>query len=206
MGKITVLIADSDIHARLQIINCLKKLLDDVKYIEALDGRTALNHVIRNKPDLVLLDLNLSVIEGVEIIRKMKRCSNEQIRNIPIVIFSAIKEKSVVQKVIFLGIEGYIVKPSSDDDIASKIANVVNKDETKKIIDLIIKPKLVKIFGNVIAGELISKATVLGMKGESDNEKIKLIVESICSDQRCIEMLGTSGVMKQKNEWGHLLK
>ncbi len=206
MGESTILIADNDIHARMQIINCLNKLVDDVEYIEALDCRTALNHVIRDKPDLILLDLELSLIDGIQLIRKIKRSPNEKIRNIPIFIFSAIKDKSIVKQVIFLGIEGYIVKPSSDDDIVSKIANVLNKDEIEIIIKKIIKPQLNKIFGGIIVDELISKATVLGMKGNSDNEKIKLIIESICSDQRCIGMLGTSGVIKQRNEWSHLLK
>ena len=206
MRKNTILIADSDIHARMQIINCMKKLFDDIEYIEALDGRSALNHVIRDKPDLVLLDLDLSIIEGIELLRKIKRCVNEKIRNIPIFIFSAIKDKTIVKQVIFLGIAGYIVKPSSDDDIVSKISKVLNKDETEIIIEKTIKPQLNKLFGSIVVDELISKATVLGMKADSDNEKIKLIIESICSDQRCVGMLGTSGVIKQRNEWLHLLK
>ncbi len=40
----TILIADSDIHARMQIMNCLKKLIDDVKYIEALDCKKSSPH------------------------------------------------------------------------------------------------------------------------------------------------------------------
>ncbi len=206
MEKCTILIADRDIHARMQIINCMKKLVDDVKYIEALDCRATLQHVIRDKPDLILMDLELSVKEGLETLRKIKKCANEKIRNIPIFIFSKIKDASIVKQVVILGVAGYIVKPSSDDDIASRIVNVINKDETKIIIEKVIKPQLNKLFGSIIVDELISNATVFGMKGDSDNEKIKLIIESICSDQRCIGMLGTQGVRKQRDEWSHLLK
>ncbi len=206
MEKCTILIADSDIHARMQIINCMKKLVDDVKYIEALDCRATLQHVIRDKPDLILMDLELSVQEGIETLRKIKKCANENIRNIPIFIFSKIKDASIVKQVVILGVAGYIVKPSSDDYIVSRIVNVINKDETKIIIEKVIKPQLNKLFGSIIVDELISNATVFGMKGDSDNEKIMLIIESICSDQRCIGMLGTQGVRKQRDEWSHLLK
>ena len=49
----------------------------------------ALNHVLRDKPDILLLDLELSLTDGMELLKKIKRCANEKIRNIPIFIFSA---------------------------------------------------------------------------------------------------------------------
>ena len=78
--------------------------------------------------------------------------------------------------------------------------------DSKVIRETVIKPKLTEIFGNIIANALVSKAAIAGMKGSSDEEKLKLIVESICSDAKVIGMWGATQSVKQKGEWLSLLK
>ena len=139
MEKKVVLIADGDAFTRAQILACLKDNVD-IEYIEVRNGKEALSSILSRLPDLILLELDLSIINGVEILKRVKRTSNEKIRNIPILMFSAIKEKSVVKQVILMGVEGYIAKPFDEDDVVERIANILVKDETKEMIEKSIKP------------------------------------------------------------------
>ena len=200
MEKKVVLIADGDDFIRAQILHCLKDNIN-MDYIEARDGKEALSSILSMLPDLILLELDLSIINGIEILKRVKRSPNENIRKIPILIFSAIKEKSAVKQVVLMGVAGYIAKPFDEDHVVEKITSILVKDETKEMIENSIKPKLIEIFGNVLADDILSKAAIVGMKGTSKSEKLKLIIESICYDQKFIGMLGTDGASKLQDEW-----
>ena len=78
--------------------------------------------------------------------------------------------------------------------------------EAKEVREKVIKPKLAEFFGNIIANALVSKAAVAGMKGSSDKEKLRLTVESICSDQKVLGIWGVAQTNKQKNEWLNLIQ
>ncbi|MFC1562554.1 hypothetical protein ACFL4Z_00710 [candidate division KSB1 bacterium] len=78
--------------------------------------------------------------------------------------------------------------------------------DAKEVREKIIKPKLAELFGNIIANALVSKAAVAGMKGSSNKEKLILMVESVCNDQKVIGMWGIAQTNKQKNEWLNLIQ
>ena len=67
--------------------------------------------------------------------------------------------------------------------------------------ETIIKPKLVEVFGNAIASSLIIKATMESQSGKSEQEKLKLIVNSICADPKILGMWGAAQTERQKGEW-----
>jgi hypothetical protein len=67
--------------------------------------------------------------------------------------------------------------------------------------ETIIKPKLVEVFGNAIASSLITKATMASQGGTSEQERLKLIVDSICTDPRVLGMWGAAQTERQKKEW-----
>jgi len=73
--------------------------------------------------------------------------------------------------------------------------------DVKTIRETVIKPKLIEIFGNIIANSLLSKATLASMKGITEKDKLQLIVECICSDPKVKGMWGTAQSMRQKTEW-----
>jgi hypothetical protein len=73
------------------------------------------------------------------------------------------------------------------------------------IRETVIKPKLLEVFGGVIGHYLLTNGIVAGMKGTTEDEKLKLTVESICSDPKVIGMWGAVGAEKQKREWLGLL-
>ena len=78
--------------------------------------------------------------------------------------------------------------------------------EAKEVREKVIKPKLAEFFGNIIANALVSKAAIAGMKGGSNKEKLKLMVECICTDQKILGIWGVAQTNKQKNEWLNLIQ
>jgi CheY-like chemotaxis protein len=84
------------------------------------DGEQALSFLTRSgrfaepsrapRPSLILLDLNLPVMGGIELLRAVK--SDESLRSIPIVIFSSSNQESDVAATYDLSVAGYIMKPS----------------------------------------------------------------------------------------------
>jgi len=73
--------------------------------------------------------------------------------------------------------------------------------EAKTIKETVIKPKLIEIFGNTIGNSLVTKATLAGMRGNSEQEKLELMVEVICSNPIVIGMWGAAQTEKLKREW-----
>ena len=67
--------------------------------------------------------------------------------------------------------------------------------------ETVIKPKLVEVFGNAIASSLVTKATMAGMAGTSEQEKLKLTADCICADTRVLGMWGNAQTERQKREW-----
>jgi hypothetical protein len=73
--------------------------------------------------------------------------------------------------------------------------------DAKTIKETVIKPKLIEIFGNTIGNSLVTKATLAGMRGNSEQEKLGLMVEVICSNPIVIGMWGVAQTEKLKREW-----
>ena len=67
--------------------------------------------------------------------------------------------------------------------------------EAKTIKETVIKPKLIEIFGNTIGNSLVTKATLAGMRGNSEQEKLELMVEVICSRKAETGMAAVFGIV-----------
>jgi two-component system phosphate regulon response regulator PhoB len=96
--------------------------------VTAKDGSTALAEVRRQRPDLILLDLNLPDIAGTEICRRLRRDSNTS--SIPIMMITARGEE--IDRVVGfeLGADDYIVKPFSPRELILRIGAVLRRSVT----------------------------------------------------------------------------
>jgi len=88
-------------------------------------GRLALEVLRREKPDLVILDLMLPDLDGLEVCRRMKQ--NEETRSIPIVMVTAKGEEADVVAGIELGAEDYVTKPFSPRVLMARLRNVLRR-------------------------------------------------------------------------------
>lgn len=93
----------------------------------ASSGRLALDAVEQGKPDLVILDIMLPDLDGLEVCRKLKR--DPETRQIPILMVSARGEESDIVVGLELGAEDYVTKPFSPRVLMARVKAVMRRRE-----------------------------------------------------------------------------
>lgn len=127
-GKTSVLIVD-DIPINVTLI---EKMLKPFHFVieKANDGQTALDIVAGKKPDLILLDLMMPGINGYDVIRQLR--SQEETRQLPIIVISALNSNEDVVKGYSLGANDFLTKPIIMDRLHTSVVTQLNKAlETK---------------------------------------------------------------------------
>ena len=90
-----------------------------------MDGRSALEEVKANKPDLVILDIMLPEIDGFEVCRQIKE--DPDIRHIPVLILTAKKNNQDMARGQQVGCDAYITKPFKSARVLDMVHELLNK-------------------------------------------------------------------------------
>jgi two-component system, chemotaxis family, chemotaxis protein CheY len=85
------------------------------------DGSSALREVVRLKPDLILTDIHMQPVGGIDFVKKLRALPNSQLSNTKVIFLSADSSPATVGEALPLGIAGYLVKPPSLTALANKI-------------------------------------------------------------------------------------
>ncbi len=85
------------------------------------DGTAALREVVKLKPDLILTDIHMKPMGGIEFVRRLRSSSNNQLSNTKVIFLSADSTPATVGEVLPLGVAGYMVKPPALGALAAKI-------------------------------------------------------------------------------------
>ena len=93
------------------------------KVTAAEDGQKALDSVQREKPDLILLDLRLPVIDGYEVCKRLR--SDEAFKKIPIIFLTASTAPTIIEKTKEYKADDYLIKPFEPDDLLKKVEKFV---------------------------------------------------------------------------------
>ena len=106
---LTILIADDEAH----IIELVRVTLEDdrVRVVEAPDGATALLLAAELEPELVLLDVNLPDMSGLEVCRRLRR--EPKLTGVPIVMLTAAAQQDDITRGLRAGASQYLTKPFS---------------------------------------------------------------------------------------------
>jgi DNA-binding response OmpR family regulator len=117
-----ILVVDDE--ARL--VDVLKAYLerDGYKVLTAYDGKQALFQARRDKPDLILLDLMLPEIDGMDVCRTVRKESN-----IPIIMLTARSEETDKLIGLELGADDYITKPFSPREVVARVRAVLRRTQ-----------------------------------------------------------------------------
>ncbi len=94
-------------------------LEDDYEVLTAVDGAEGLRRAAQDRPDLILMDLSLPVVDGWEAARRLK--SDEALRHIPIIALSAHAMVGDEEKARQSGCDDYISKPLDEDLLFEKL-------------------------------------------------------------------------------------
>ncbi len=112
-----ILIAEDDEEHRIALKMMLKLSKFDV--IEASDGREAVDSVRRNRPDLVLMDLSLPGVDGLQATREIR--SEAEFHNLPIIFVTGYDNQETVDRIQACGGTAYISKPIEFGDLKKMI-------------------------------------------------------------------------------------
>jgi len=115
-----ILVVEDEIHIQKLIKLILEKNMFEVDTVGS--GEDALKYLdeAEKKPDLVLLDIMMPGIDGLQVLRTVK--ANSALKHIPVVMLTALAQESVVMQGIKLGAKDYIRKPFHPGELAKRIA------------------------------------------------------------------------------------
>ena len=114
MNKPTILPVEDDAAIRSLISTTLKT--HDYNYLTARDGRSALLEASSHNPDIILLDLGLPDMDGVDIIQAIRQWSG-----VPIIVISARSEDTDKIKALDAGADDYLTKPFSVEELLARL-------------------------------------------------------------------------------------
>ncbi len=96
--------------------------------ITATNGQEGLEKVISEKPDLVLLDTSMPVMNGHEVLERLKQ--NPELKDIPVIMVTALCEAQDVAKASSYGVVDYVAKPFDFTELVEKIAKALENRKT----------------------------------------------------------------------------
>lgn len=114
MNKFLVLVVEDDAPVRNLITTTLKA--HEYSFITAATGESGVMSTASHNPDVILLDLGLPDLDGVEVIRRIRSWSN-----VPIIIISARNEDSDKIEALDAGADDYLTKPFSVDELLARL-------------------------------------------------------------------------------------
>jgi two-component system cell cycle response regulator len=107
-----------------------------VEILMASNGVEGLSVAAKENPDLILLDITMPVMDGVEMLTRLK--GDPQLKQIPVVMLTAEGGRDAVLKIAKMGIRDYIVKPFAEDKLLEKVGRIVDLNrvvQEKTILD-----------------------------------------------------------------------
>lgn len=115
INKILIVDDEKPIHSYLQ--RKLSKLGYSIYIAE--DGEEALTQVFSNLPDIILLDIKMPKLNGIEVCKRLK--SDDRTKHIPILMLSAKAQSEEIEEGMEAGADKYLCKPISFPDILKEI-------------------------------------------------------------------------------------
>jgi CheY-like chemotaxis protein len=117
----TILLAEDD----KDVADLLADILQDYTTVRVGDGKAAVQKARELKPDLVLMDKNMPVMNGIEACRIIK--SDPELKSIPVIMLTGEGQMSTVETAIELGADDYVQKPFTPKRLIQHIELVLAK-------------------------------------------------------------------------------
>ena len=137
MAVTRVLVVDDEPTVREVVAGYLRR--DGHEVSEAADGTTALELVDRDHPDLIVLDMMLPGVNGLDVLRRVRTASD-----VPVIMLTARSEESDRVAGLELGADDYVVKPFSPRELAARVNGVLRRTNGRQAAAL----------GPIVFGEL----------------------------------------------------
>lgn len=137
----SILVADDEKIGRKGVHFLLDQMDEDLDIIEAKNGKEALNYIQNHQLDILLTDIKMPFIDGIELIQEAIKIQPD----LKMAIFSGYSDFDYAKKAMSLGVQEYILKPVNPEEFKATMQklidqvddlkkSVVKKDQTDKII------------------------------------------------------------------------
>lgn len=104
-------------------------LCNDYEVVTVNSGARALKYLKEEKPDLILMDIQMAQKDGIETLRDIR--AMEDRKDIPVIMLTGVEDRDFVLESAKLGIEDYILKPFYSDVLLKRIGRVFEQKEEK---------------------------------------------------------------------------
>lgn len=125
-SKKCILAVDDNAIVLTRIVNTLS---NDYEVVTVNSGARALKYLKEEKPDLILMDIQMAQKDGIETLRDIR--AMEDRKDIPVIMLTGVEDKECVLESAKLGIDDYILKPFYSDVLLKRISRVFEQQEQK---------------------------------------------------------------------------
>lgn len=171
-----------------------QELKDKYEVITVNSGVRAIRYLNKDKPDLVLLDVQMALMDGIETLKEMRTMENGA--TIPVIMLTSKKDRETVIEGSKLGILDYVVKPFDTQDLHERIDRALKKVgvlpvEDKELYDGV-KQVQEELHNNNVRSAIIKLEEILSFKideeifGRMQNAKARLRANDIETADRLI--------------------
>jgi DNA-binding response OmpR family regulator len=95
----------------------------ECELFEAENGMEGLSQAAMVRPDLIILDITMPVMNGIEMLHKLKEIN--ELKDIPVVMLTAESGKDNVMSIVKMGVKDYVVKPFRGEQLVDRVQNVL---------------------------------------------------------------------------------
>lgn len=117
-----ILVVDDEVDILKVVTFRLRK--SGYEILTAVDGREGLELIRNERPDLILLDLRLPVIDGYEVCRQVK--ADEELKNIPVILLTASSAAKIIERTKEFKADDYIIKPFNPTELLEKVKKLID--------------------------------------------------------------------------------
>ena len=118
--KMKALVVDDSLLGRKTIIQALR-IVGNIEIDEAKDGQEAVDMVSSGHYEIIMMDWNMPVMDGIHAIQKIRETNKE----IPIIMVTGLGDESHVREALQMGANNFIIKPFKPDSAASLIREMM---------------------------------------------------------------------------------
>lgn len=128
----TVIVIDDETYVRRGIINNTDWAGIGCEVVgEASDGEEGYNLILKKKPDLVICDVRMPVMDGLSMVENLRKKGE----NVKVIFLTAYDDFSYIQKALRLGAVDYILKPFEDGQLETTIRRILNQDNERSRLE-----------------------------------------------------------------------
>jgi len=120
--SLKILVVDDSQMFRLIVNKAFKSFDCDV--LETQNGVEGLAMASKERPDIIILDITMPIMDGYEMLTKLK--SDPQLKRIPVIVLTAEAGKDNVLRIAKLGVRDYLIKPFREEVVLARVARVVD--------------------------------------------------------------------------------